>query len=433
MSVTQPIIGSGDPTEVLLESLLEGMDEFYSLNLARESIKGMVQNAKQGFWNGGAAPYGYSLKRFIHNGREKSTLEINSIESETVRHIFDMYIKGNIGIKGIAMSLNNKGSKPRYGKYWNKTAIERILSNEKYIGNIIFGKHQNRKGSSYLPAFPLQIIKDCHPAMVDRGTFEKVQQILKSRSPAVSPARSHNDSFLLSSLIVCKKCGSRYVGTSAKSGQYFYYICGTKDRKGRNACNSKIVKREVIEQAVTKGIREKFVTKKNLKSLVVDLRSFIEEFLKIASINLNAVNRDIEDKEKRLTKLYDAVEKGTSGLTADDLAPRMRQLKAEVESLKSQALQLELRKKEYSSISLENNKDRIISRYVNFLSKLFNDKAFVYNKQMIRDIIDKIEYGDGHIDIYWRIPDPSSFPTKISSKKRVLVKDESGSLARTRT
>jgi hypothetical protein len=39
--------------EVLLESLLEGMDEFYSINLAREAIKGMAENARNGWYNGG--------------------------------------------------------------------------------------------------------------------------------------------------------------------------------------------------------------------------------------------------------------------------------------------------------------------------------------------------------------------------------------------
>jgi len=61
VSATQPIVGSGDPTEVLLEAMLEGMDEFYSLNLARESLKGMAENARHGWWNGGHAPFGYKL------------------------------------------------------------------------------------------------------------------------------------------------------------------------------------------------------------------------------------------------------------------------------------------------------------------------------------------------------------------------------------
>ena len=63
VSATQPIVGSGDPTEVLLEAMLEGMDEFYSLNLARESLKGMAENARRGWWNGGHAPFGYKLIR----------------------------------------------------------------------------------------------------------------------------------------------------------------------------------------------------------------------------------------------------------------------------------------------------------------------------------------------------------------------------------
>jgi DNA invertase Pin-like site-specific DNA recombinase len=77
ISATQPMVGSNDPTEILVESLLEGMDEFYSLNLARETIKGMVEAAKQGFWCHGAAPYGFRKKYIEQNGRRRPKLEID--------------------------------------------------------------------------------------------------------------------------------------------------------------------------------------------------------------------------------------------------------------------------------------------------------------------------------------------------------------------
>lgn len=421
-SVTQPILGSGDPTEVLLESLLEGMDEFYSLNLAREAIKGMVQNAKQGFWNGGNAPYGYRLKKMAHNGRQRSKLEVNPVEAHIVKQIFQWYLAGNIGIKGIAVKLNDRGVKPRSGRYWNKTIIERILSSEKYVGDIAFGKRQNKKKSSYLPGFVLQVAKDSHPSIVSRQVFEKVQNVLKKRTPEASAPNSHNDSFLLSSLIVCKKCGGRYVGASAKSGKHFYYRCGTENRNGRKACNSGLIRRDLIESAVVNAIREKFVSRKDIEAVVGDLFEFLKELKRKTDRELSTVRADIVDKEKRLGKLYEAIEKSTSGLTADDLGPRVRQLKDDLTALRAQEGQLVIRKKQHEGMS-DDVKARAIMQFVKSLGEIFQDEAFLRNKQMIQEIISKIEYGDGHVDIYWHVPDPSTIPPARPAKGAVRTKD----------
>src|SRR3989338_7928690 len=94
ISAGQPILGSGDPTEVLLEAMLEGMDEFYSLNLSRESLKGMAENARQGYWNGGYAPYGYKFT-FIQTPKgQKRKLMIEDSEAKAVKLIFKMYLNG---------------------------------------------------------------------------------------------------------------------------------------------------------------------------------------------------------------------------------------------------------------------------------------------------------------------------------------------------
>ena len=59
VSISEPV--DDTPTGKLLEGILETVDEFYSLNLAHESLRGMIENARRGFRNGGNAPYGYRL------------------------------------------------------------------------------------------------------------------------------------------------------------------------------------------------------------------------------------------------------------------------------------------------------------------------------------------------------------------------------------
>ncbi|MGP1569097.1 MAG: recombinase family protein [Peptoanaerobacter stomatis] len=57
LSILEPL--NGTPEDVIIESLYEGMAEYYSLNLAREVRKGMLENAEKGLTTGGTAPLGF--------------------------------------------------------------------------------------------------------------------------------------------------------------------------------------------------------------------------------------------------------------------------------------------------------------------------------------------------------------------------------------
>lgn len=98
LSILEPL--NGTPEDVIIESLYEGMAEYYSLNLAREVRKGMIENAEKGLTTGGTAPLGLDIvdKKYV----------INEYEAGAVRLIFDMYASGNTYLT-IINTLNKKG------------------------------------------------------------------------------------------------------------------------------------------------------------------------------------------------------------------------------------------------------------------------------------------------------------------------------------
>ena len=116
------------PESIILESVLEGMAEYYSKNLAREVMKGMKETALQCKHNGGMAPTGYDVA-------PDKTYVINNIEAEIVKKIFSMYIAGN-GYGIIAQDLNDSGQRTKLGRLFSKGSIRDILLNEKYSGLI---------------------------------------------------------------------------------------------------------------------------------------------------------------------------------------------------------------------------------------------------------------------------------------------------------
>jgi site-specific DNA recombinase len=123
------------PESIILESVLEGMAEYYSANLAREVMKGMKETALQCKHTGGKPPLGYDVA-------EDKTYIINEQEAQAVRLIFNMYATGK-GYNEIIDKLNKEGYRTQTGRKFGKNSIHDILRNEKYRGIYIFNRDTN--------------------------------------------------------------------------------------------------------------------------------------------------------------------------------------------------------------------------------------------------------------------------------------------------
>ena len=106
VSVLENIDGS--PESIILESVLEGMSEYYSKNLAREVKKGKNETAHQCKHNGGNPPLGYNID-------ENGNYVINPSEAAVVRQIFEMYAEDTSYTK-MAEKLNKQGHRTKWGR-----------------------------------------------------------------------------------------------------------------------------------------------------------------------------------------------------------------------------------------------------------------------------------------------------------------------------
>ena len=113
---------------------------------------------------------------------EDGELKIVPEEAEIVRKIFELYIKGN-GVRKIKRYLEEHGIKTVTGKTeWSTSTIDRILSNEKYIGQVLMQK-------TYTPDFltgrqvknqgqlAMYLVEDAHEPIIDKETFDQVQKL----------------------------------------------------------------------------------------------------------------------------------------------------------------------------------------------------------------------------------------------------------------
>lgn len=166
------------PESGIMESLLVGMAEYESKNLAREVMKGSLENARTCRHNGGLPPLGYTV-----DPRTQLYL-INNETAPIIRFIYDSYINGK-GYNDIINELNKKGLKTAKGNKFTVSTIKDILKNEKYIGTYTYNKAEAKnvdgKRNSHRLKSADQIIKieGGMPAIIDKKDFEEVKRIME--------------------------------------------------------------------------------------------------------------------------------------------------------------------------------------------------------------------------------------------------------------
>ena len=150
------------PEGVILESVLEGMAEYYSLQLSQNIRRGYSENAKKGKYAGGQIPYGYKLD-------EDKYFIIDPKTGPVVQWIFESYTNGATMVE-IAEKLNGAGLRTYQGNLFTKNGLRTILKNERYTGVYRFKDEICIEGGT--------------PALVSKDTFQAAQKRLRGNQAA---------------------------------------------------------------------------------------------------------------------------------------------------------------------------------------------------------------------------------------------------------
>ncbi|MCL6549133.1 MAG: recombinase family protein [Alicyclobacillus sp.] len=342
MSVTENLDGS--PESIMLESILEGMAQYYSANLAREVMKGMKENAYQCRHTGGIPPLGYDVDP------ETKKLVINEEEADTVRMIFEMYLDG-LGYDRIIARLNELGRKTKKGLPFGKNSLHDILINEKYAGVYVFncsaskdarGRRNNhaRKSEEDIIRIPGGV-----PAIVDRETFDRVQEKMEKnkRGPGAYKAK---DVYLLSGLIFCGECardgveyamaGNPHVGGRNKA-RYVSYRCGNRDRTNQ-PCGNTEIRREYVEGFVLRELERRIFNEANIPALVRRLNEHLRKSEAEDRHELRRAQAELAKVDRQLANIVAAV---SNGHAFQSLLDQMAELEARKAVLETRIRELD--------------------------------------------------------------------------------------------
>lgn len=305
---------SDDPTGVLMESLLEGLAEYYSKELARKIIRGQEDNARKCMVVSGSIPFGYRRSA-------DGYYEIHPDEAPIVREIFNRVAAGDALIE-ICNSLNARGILTKHKAKWNKSSFNTMLSNERYIGVYIYKDSRTEDGM---------------PAIVSREVFERVQQRIHSKpnarkSDRPEKRRREHGMYLLTGKLYCGECESPMVGVSGtgKHGEpHFYYTCKTH-RENKNSCRMKPITRDFAEKAVAEVLKSLFTRDDVVEWMADSVIRYLAENHESDEIRM------LRDRLTSTTKQKDNVLKAIlAGIITDSTKDMLTNLEHEESMLKA--------------------------------------------------------------------------------------------------
>ena len=332
---------------IILESVLEGMAEYYSADLAEKVTRGMTENALKCRFNGGTVPFGYMID-------EEQHYQINPAQAPLVIEMFRRYAGGE-SITEIIEDLNARGIRTSRGNRFNKNSIARIFSNRRYIGEY---------------AYKDIAVPDAIPAIVCKDIFDRVAIRMGQNKHATGKAKAP-EKYLLTTKLFCGTCYSMFVGDSANKSNgviYRYYKCASAKR---HECDRKALRKDWTENIIIEKITSWLSDDKTIDRMADDVMALLSEENEM----IPALEAQLKQVRSSIDNIMKAIEQGIVTRTTRS---RLEELEREEESLTANIRAEEAKKPKISKefiiftldkfrkldLRIEKNKERLIDGLV---------------------------------------------------------------------
>ena len=350
------------PEGIILESLLEGMNQYYSAELAQKIKRGMHETRLKGLFQGGALAYGYKV--------EERKIIIDLESANVVKYIFEQYDLGMYA-SDIVNELNSKGIKIK-GKKFIKNTIYKILRNEKYTG---------------IYKFKDEVITNMYPKIIETEQFNKIQSKFKHNRYG---RKSDTANYLLRKKLTCGYCGKSIIGecgTDKRGNRYNYYKClGIKNY--HSDCIKKSIRQDFLEQTVIDLIINE-LNNKDIKESIINKLLTLQSETTNNNVVLLALEKEQKQYKQSLNNLVKAIEQGVFSQTTNS---RLNELESKIEELERNII-IERNKQdvkvsreeieEYYNQALELDPQLLINQIISEI-KLYNDKIEIYFNSPLR-------------------------------------------------
>lgn len=374
VSVSEPVIDG--PFGSLIERIIEWMDEYYSIRLSGEVIRGMTEKALRGGYNA-QPPLGY------RKNSDTGVPEIYEPEAVIVRNIFS-YISQGLSLIDTARSINNMGFHTRRGGMFEQRTIRYIIENPFYYGYVRWNR-QNPSEHTIKDKSEWIIAPGAHPVLINKESWDFANEQLIKISRPYKERGTSGIKHWLSGIVKCSSCGSSLVSNSLWKGHSTSFQCS-----GYNKCKCKVshyIKTERLEAGIYEGFL-KVLSSKNVTYEKVSEHSYEEK------VDTAALLKNIEDKERRIKQAYrDGID------TLEEYKDNKAILQKEREKV------MEIISRQQPAVQDEDN-EIMLSQIKNAYEIIKNEELDKLTRaNAIRSVVSKAVYDNEKdtLDIYFRL------------------------------
>ena len=412
------------PEDELLRQFQGMIAEYERAQIRERTRRGKLHRARGGSQAVlSCAPYGYRyIKKTEHS---EGFWEIDEVQAQVVREVFERYINDGVSIGELARWLTERGVPTRTGKQvWDRSSVWAILRNTAYRGQAAFGKtktlerhgkptrttrvrgerHGRRPARADQPAEKWTLIPV--PAVVSEETFALAQARLSQN--AHFARRNTKKPTLLQGILVCRECGYGCYRTTTRTSnkRIYYYRCIGSDNYrhiGGRVCHSRPIRADELDGLVWDEVR-RLLENPELVRAEIDRRLQAARTEHPAARRREALERDLTRAEAAVTRLIEAYQEQL--LSIDELRGRTPALRKRQTTLRAQldALDTELNDAE-TYLKLADTLDGFLGRLADGLDQLNLEEQQRILRLVVREVL--IGGDEDKITIRHSIPTPN--------------------------
>lgn len=329
---------------------------------------GRMARSKSGLFHGGShPPFGYIY--------EDGLLKVNQFEQLQVQEVYQRFLSGQ-SINSIHLNMKNL-----YGGFWSAAKVLNMLRNSIYIGKVKFA-HKEYDG--------------IHEAIIPEETFQEVQRLLTSseRESQKSTAQKtpYRAGYLLSSMIDCGRCGSRY------AADHGYYKCYSRSKSNKKyitdpSCHNDNWPIEELDQYVIQSIQDLLSN----EQLLSEIMNGCQTASVIPAASKAEIERRLKEIDKQMSNiidLYQIIHQDGNDIPIEDIVVRIKQL-----SIEKNRLEEELKEE---PVTQKNKQASFLSTLKNFQEN-FQNSPLETQRLIVSGLLESITINGHQITLKWRI------------------------------
>ena len=326
-------------------------------------------------------------------------------EAEIVRALFNRFLDGAT-MGQLKEFLESQNILTRQGKAeWSASVIRKMLSNEKYVGDVLYQKTYcvdciSKKVKVNRGEVTRYLISNNHAPIIDRDTFNLVQAELSRRNSknkkmdsAITEQGKYSGKFALSELLICGSCGSYYRRRAkvANGKTTQYWRCINRLEHGKKYCkDSAGIEEQMLQETICRCLSKMLEDSQEVYSLIQSNLAYAVSGnstaldVHLIETQMKQVKQDADNMMEKMSKTEGSTElyeKALSELFEQLVALRTQYEQARAQSEQSESVNAEVQRilniLQNTEISFTDYDDLTVRRVVECIQVCGKDKIIV--------------------------------------------------------